>query len=392
MKRLSLFCAVILSACGSGSHATPQADPSITSEQKAVAKPFAETAVATFDEPWAMAFLPGRGVPMTAMALVTEKRGRLWLVDTTTGKRTAVSSTPTVDYGGQGGLGDVIVHPDYAGNSLIYLSWVEGGPGGVRGAAVGRAKLVIDAGAPRLEGLQVIWRQDPKVSGRGHFGHRMTFGPDGMLYISSGERQKFTPAQDLNQNLGKIIRLTDAGMIPSDNPFYNQGRVKAQVWSYGHRNPLGIGFDAQGRLWEQEMGPEGGDEVNLIVRGKNYGYPIVSNGRNYGAATDDIPDHSTRPEFEAPKVSWNPVISPSGLIVYSGTLFPQWKGNLFIGGLSSESLIRVEINGEGNALRAREDARYDMGARVREVEQGPDGALWLLEDGGSGRLLKLTPR
>jgi aldose sugar dehydrogenase len=388
MNRLSLACAFVLSACGSGSDAAPQADPSVTPTQAPAAKPFAETAVATFDEPWAMTFLPGRGVAMTAMALVTERRGKLWLVDTKTGQRTAVSGTPKVDYGGQGGLGDVIVHPDFAGNSYIYLSWAEAGPGGVRGAAVGRARLVLGNGAPRLDGLQVIWRQEPKVSGRGHFGHRMAFGPDGMLYVSSGERQKFSPAQDLNQNLGKIVRLTDGGMIPSDNPFYDQGSVKAQAWSYGHRNPLGIAFDAQGRLWEQEMGPEGGDEVNLIVKGRNYGWPVVSNGRNYGASTDDIPDHPTRPDLAAPKVSWNPVISPSGLIVYSGALFPAWKGNLFIGGLSSQSLIRVEVTGEN----AREAARYAMGARIREVEQGPDGGLWLLEDGSGGRLLKLTPR
>jgi aldose sugar dehydrogenase len=388
MNRLSLACAFVLSACGSGSDAAPQADPSVTPAQAPAAKPFAETAVATFDEPWAMAFLPGRGVAMTAMALVTERRGKLWLIDAKTGQRIAVSGTPKVDYGGQGGLGDVIVHPDFAGNSYIYLSWAEAGPSGVRGAAVGRARLVLGNGAPRLDGLQVIWRQEPKVSGRGHFGHRMAFGPDGMLYVSSGERQKFSPAQDLNQNLGKIVRLTDGGMIPSDNPFYDQGRVKAQAWSYGHRNPLGIAFDAQGRLWEQEMGPEGGDEVNLIVKGRNYGWPVVSNGRNYGASTDDIPDHPTRPDLAAPKVSWNPVISPSGLIVYSGALFPAWKGNLFIGGLSSQSLIRVEVTGEN----AREAARYAMGARIREVEQGPDGGLWLLEDGSGGRLLKLTPR
>ena len=175
-------------------------------------------------------------------------------------------------------------------------------------------------------------------------------------------------------------------MVPSDNPFYDQGRIKSQIWSFGHRNPLGIAFDSQGRLWEQEMGPEGGDEVNLIVKARNYGYPIVSNGRNYGAPTDDIPDHATRPEFEAPKVSWNPVISPAGLMIYSGAMFPAWTGNIFIGGLSSESLIRVTVDGEA----AKEADRYTMGARIREVEEGPDGAIWLLED--EGRLIKLTPK
>jgi aldose sugar dehydrogenase len=333
-----------------------------------------------------MAFLPGRGVRMTGMALITEKGGKLWLVETATGKRTTVSGVPKVDAGGQGGLGDVIVHPDYAGNGLIYISWVEAGKANTRGAVVGRGKLIFDGKTARIDALQVVWRQEAKVTGRGHFGHRLAFGPDGMLYISSGERQKFTPAQDMNSNLGKIIRLTDGGMIPGDNPFYDQGRIKSQIWSFGHRNPLGIAFDAQGRLWEQEMGPEGGDELNIVVRAKNYGYPIVSNGRNYGASTDDIPDHYTRPDFEAPKVSWNPVISPAGLIIYSGDMFPAWKGNIFIGGLSSQALIRVAVTGE----TAREAERYPMGMRIREVEQGPDGALWLLED--EGRLLKLTPR
>ena len=348
------------------------------------AKPFIATPVATFDSPWAMDFLPGRGVRMTGALLVTEKAGKLWLVDTTTGKRTAVTGVPKVDAGGQGGLGDVIVHPDFAGNGYIYLSWVEAGDRDMRGAVVGRGKLVMNGKTARIDGLQVIWRQEAKVSGRGHFGHRLAFGPDGMLYISSGDRQKFTPAQDMNSNLGKIIRLTDGGMVPSDNPFYDQGRIKSQIWSYGHRNPLGIAFDAQGRLWEQEMGPKGGDELNIVVKAKNYGYPIVSNGDHYDGR--DIPDHSTRPEFEAPKVSWNPVISPAGLIVYSGTLFPAWRGNIFIGGLSSQALIRVAVDGE----KAREAERYDMGTRIRDVEQGPDGAIWLLED--EGRLLKLTPK
>ena len=348
------------------------------------AKPFVPTPVATFDSPWAMAFLPGRGVRMTGAMLVTEKAGKLWLVDTATGKRTPVTGVPKVDAGGQGGLGDVIVHPDFAGNRFVYLSWVEAGDRDMRGAVVGRGMLVMNGKTARIDGLQVIWRQEAKVSGRGHYGHRLAFGPDGMLYISSGDRQKFTPAQDMNSNLGKIIRLTDGGMVPSDNPFYDQGRVKSQIWSYGHRNPLGIAFDAQGRLWEQEMGPKGGDELNIVVKAKNYGYPIVSNGDHYDGR--DIPDHATRPEFEAPKVTWNPVISPAGLIVYSGKLFPAWTGNIFIGGLSSQALIRVAVDGE----KAREAERYDMGTRIRDVEQGPDGAIWLLED--EGRLLKLTPK
>ena len=190
----------------------------------------------------------------------------------------------------------------------------------------------------------------------------------------------------MKANLGKLIRLEDDGSVPSDNPFVDQGGVAAQVWSLGHRNPLGLAFAADGKLWVHEMGPRGGDELNLIVRGANYGYPIVSDGDHYNFR--DIPDHHTRPEFEAPKVTWTPVISPAGFIIYSGDLFPAWKGSGFIGGLSSEALIRVTFDGE----TAKEAERFDMGERIREVEQGPDGAIWLLEDGSDARLLKLTPR
>ena len=347
-------------------------------------KPFETTVVADFDEPWAMTFIPG-----TPYALVTEKKGKLKLWENE-GAVVDVEGVPTVAYGGQGGLGDVILHPDFANNGYVYLSYAEAGEGGF-GAAVARGKLDLKAAKPALTDVQVIWRQEPKVSGQGHYGHRMAFGPDGMLYISSGERQKFQPAQDLNQNLGKIVRLTDGGMVPSDNPFYDQGRVKSQIWSYGHRNPLGIAFDAQGRLWNQEMGPEGGDELNLVKKAANYGYPKVSNGRNYGAATDDLPDHAPGDGFEAPKVFWNPAISPGGLMIYSGDLFKDWKGSAFIGGLGAKALVRVKLDGES----ATKADQWDMGARIREVEQGPDGAIWVLEDqraGSEGRLLKITPK
>lgn len=347
-------------------------------------KPFETTVVADFDEPWAMTFIPG-----TRYALVTEKKGKLKLWENE-GAVIDVEGVPTVAYGGQGGLGDVILHPDFANNGYVYLSYAEAGEGGF-GAAVARGKLDLKAAKPALTDVQVIWRQEPKVSGQGHYGHRMAFGPDGMLYISSGERQKFQPAQDLNQNLGKIVRLTDGGMVPSDNPFYDQGRVKSQIWSYGHRNPLGIAFDAQGRLWNQEMGPEGGDELNLVKKAANYGYPKASNGRNYGAATDDLPDHAPGDGFEAPKVFWNPAISPGGLMIYSGDLFKDWKGSAFIGGLGAKALVRVKLDGES----ATKADQWDMGARIREVEQGPDGAIWVLEDqraGSEGRLLKITPK
>jgi glucose/arabinose dehydrogenase len=332
-----------------------------------------------------MTFIPGP----SQTALVTERKGRL-LVWSPGQQPIEVTGVPAVDYGGQGGLGDVVYH-----GGFVYLSWVEAGRGDTRGAAVGRGRLLAGSAAIpgaragyKLDGFQVIWRQQPKVGDRGHFGHRLAFGRDGKLYITNGDRQMFTPAQDPAQTLGKIVRLNPDGSVPRDNPWAGRGGVAAQLWTMGHRNPLGIAFDAQGRLWEHEMGPKGGDEFNLIERGKNYGYPFVSNGSHYDGK--DIPDHPTRPEFAAPKISWNGV-SPAGLMIYSGKLFPQWRGDAFLGGLSGKMLIRVDLNGPN----AREGQRWDMGQRIREVEEGPDGAIYVLEDergGSGGRLLRLTPR
>jgi len=337
------------------------------------------TEVADFDHPWAMTFLPeGR-------LLLTEKSGTLLLVGTD-GRRAEIDGVPEVAHGGQGGLGDVVLHPEFEGNGLVYLSYAEAGAGGY-GAAVARARLELHEAGGSLEALEVIWRQTPKVRGRGHYGHRIAFGPDGYLWISSGERQKFDPAQDMSSNLGKILRLRDDGSIPDDNPFADRGGVTAQIWSSGHRNPLGLAFDHTGRLWNVEMGPRGGDELNLVERGANYGYPIVSNGDHYSGR--EIPDHDTRPDFNKPAISWTPAISPASLIFYSGDEFPQWRGSALIAGLSSRGLVRVEFDDN----LAREAGRIPLGARIREVEQGPDGALWLLEDAkhdSQGRLLRLN--
>jgi glucose/arabinose dehydrogenase len=366
---------VLLAALGAGSHAAePQPEP----RSGSAGSQLLATPVAELDEPWAMTFLPdGR-------LLVTEKPGRL-LVVTQSGDAVPVQGVPEVGYGDQGGLGDVILHPDHAGNGVVYLSYAEAGDGGTRGAAVARARLVEDDDGARLDDVAVIWRQTPKVNGGGHYGHRLAFAPDGHLFITSGDRQKFTPAQDMSQNLGKIIRLADDGSVPGDNPFTGQGEVAGQVWSLGHRNPLGIAFDDNDRLWVHEMGPAGGDELNLVQRGANYGYPLVSEGNHYGG--EAIPDHDTRPDLAAPKLSWTPVISPAGLVIYSGETFSEWRGHAIIGGLTAGALVRVALEGES----AREVERIDMGRRVREVEQGPDGALWVLEDRAGGRLLKLTP-
>jgi glucose/arabinose dehydrogenase len=249
-----------------------------------------------------------------------------------------------------------------------------------------------------LSGAEVIWRQYPKVVGRGHYGHRMMFDADGYLWISSGDRQKFTPAQDMQANLGKILRLNDDGSVPDDNPFVDyfdqdpyvdDDGIYGQIWSLGHRNPLGIAIDLDGQLWNIEMGPRGGDELNRVVRGSNYGCPIVSNGDHYDGR--EIPDHDTRPEFSKPAAWWSPVISPGYLMLYRGDLFSDWRGDFLVAGLSSQAIVHIELDGH----EAREVERYPMGARIRTIVEGPAGALWVLEDeraSSKGRLLKLTPQ
>ena len=343
--------------------------------------PFISTAFGTFNEPWAMTFLPdGR-------LLVTEKPGQLRLFNPSTKTTGTITGLPSVSYGGQGGMGDVLLHPQFASNRYVYYSYTEAGANSTHGAVVARAPLTLNAqGGGSLGTSQVLWRQTPKVGGQGHYSHRLAFGADGKLWITSGDRQQATPAQDMGGNLGKLIRLNDDGSLPADNPFAGQGGVAAQVWSLGHRNLLGIAFDGVGRLWTHEMGPAGGDELNLIERGSNYGWPIVSDGDNYNGSP--IPDHATRPEFNAPEAGWSPVIAPAGFIIYSGDQFPYFKGHGFIGGLASQAIIRIQFNG----TTAREAERYAMGKRIREVEQGPDGAIWVLEDGSGARLLKLTPK
>ncbi|WP_310468663.1 PQQ-dependent sugar dehydrogenase [Sphingomonas sp.] len=344
--------------------------------------PFSVSEVARFDAPWAMDFLPGSGVRMTGAALVTEKGGKLWLVSTGSGTRQEVSGVPQAKVAGQGGLGDVVAHPDFAGNQRIYLSFVEAGPGGTGGAAVGYGRLLFTAPAVpgaaagvSLDGFKVIWRQTPKVDGDGHFAHRIAFAPDGTLFLTSGDRQKMQPAQDRAGDLGKVIHLTAEGE-----------RINGRFVTLGHRNPLGIAFAPDGRLWSTEMGPQGGDELNLIVPGKNYGWPVASYGSHYGG--EDIPDDHRGAGFEEPKAWWNPSVSPGGLLIYSGDLFKGWKGDALIPALSGKALIRVDIDGDS----ARKADHWPMGARIRAVDQGPRGEIYLLEDGPSGRLLRLGPK
>lgn len=364
----------------------------MSSAQAQTALPFDITEVTKFDEPWSMTFLPdGR-------MLVAEKKGRLQIVGQDGQSFRSVRGLPNVDYLGHGGLGDVVLHPNFAENALVYLSYVEGAADGTRGAAVVRGVLALAERGGTLSDVEVVWRQYPKMVGYGHYGYRIAFDDDGYLWISSGDRQKFTPSQDMQSNVGKIVRLHDDGSIPADNPFVDylsedafvdDEGVYPEIWSLGHRNPLGMTFDLEGQLWVIEMGPAGGDELNRIVRRGNYGYPVVSNGEHYDGR--DIPDHDTNPDFDEPALWWTPVISPAHLMAYSGAAFPKWRGNLIAAGLSSRAIIRIEIH-DGAAMEAE---RFPMGAPIRSVVQGPEGALWVLEDEsreGQGRLLKLTPK
>ncbi|MEM7172306.1 MAG: PQQ-dependent sugar dehydrogenase [Pseudomonadota bacterium] len=334
-------------------------------------------AYAEFDEPWAMTFLPdGR-------MLITEKSGQVVLVSATGERLGLIEGVPETDASGQGGLGDIVLHPDFRQNGLAYLSYVEF-EGSESGAVVERAPLTLTEDGGTFGPFERIWTQIPKGSTTRHYSHRMAFDKDGYLFITSGDRGEQTPAQDLDVNLGKIIRLRANGDVPSDNPYVGQTTISQEFWSVGHRNPLGLAFDANGNLWSHEMGPRHGDELNLVQPGQNYGWPVVSDGNNYSGAL--IPDHDTSDEFSRPAISWVPAISPAGLIIYSGDVFPDWSGNAFIGGMSSEALIRVEISADGTAS---EQERFSWEQRIREVEQGPDGHIWVLEDGSGGRLIRL---
>lgn len=391
---LYLVSLAALAACGTAPSSTAAAGNSAGAPASG-GRPFTVTEVASFSTPWAMSFMPGSGRPTSNQALVSEKEGRLWVVDVATGERTPVSGLPNAKVAGQGGLGDVVVHRDSAGNSRVYLSYVEAGPNGTSGAVVGYGRLLATSaampGAPagyQLSDFRVIWRQTPKVRGDGHFSHRIAFAPDGTLLISSGDRQKMQPAQDLASDLGKIIHLTAEGQPVAGGPWANRGGRTASYWSMGHRNVLGLAFAPDGRLWATEMGPEGGDEINLITAGRNYGWPEASYGSHYGGGA--IPDQHRSRGFEEPKAWWTPSVSPAGMIVYSGNKFPEWRGDILAGALSGQALIRLDVDGD----RAAKADQWDMGARIREVDEGPDGEIYILEDGGGpgqGRLLRLTP-
>jgi glucose/arabinose dehydrogenase len=337
-----------------------------------------------FDKPWAIAFLPdGR-------MLVTEKpTGKLYVVTPQGQKSAPVAGLPRVDGRDQGGLLDVELDPSYAQNGVIYWTYYEPRKGG-NGLAVARAKLV-DGPKPKVTELSVIFRMLPTFDSTKHAGGRLVFAPDGTLFVTLGERSELEgrkQARDLGSHFGKIVRIRTDGSVPDDNPFVGQEGARPEIWTRGHRNILSAALDAQKRLWIVEMGPRGGDELNLIERGKDYGWPTIGYGEEYSGSS--IHEASQAPGLEQPVYYWDPVISPSGLTIYSGDLFPEWKGNLFIGGLSSEALVRLVL--EGDRVVGEERLLMDRKQRIREVVQGPDGALYLLTDDEDGALLKVTPR
>jgi aldose sugar dehydrogenase len=373
--------------------------------------PFKMTQVTTFNLPWRLAFLPdGR-------MLVTEKVGPIWLV-TQQGAKLPVANAPAVAYGGQGGMLGIFLSPHYATDHNVYLTYSEPGAYG-SGLALARAKLSLNANGASLDGLQVLWHDVPTGKG-GQFGAQIAFSPDGQyLFLTVGERQRMTPAQDPNTELGKILRLTLDGKPAPGNPMAGKlgastrplidppkdteaaktepvvstytmtgpNLAPSETWTSGHRTPYGLAFAPDGRLWEAEHGPKGGDELNLIERGKNYGWPLVSYATNYNGVPIASPD--SRSDLTKPVIYWTPIIAPGNLIFYKGAMFPQWNGSALMGGLDTKTLNRITFDGKGGAKPAE---RWDVGHRIRDVEVGPDGALWMLEDDKAGGMFKVTPK
>ncbi len=346
--------------------------------------PFQAAAYESFNEPWALAFEPGTGT-----IFITEKPGTMKFYNPATGTLGTVEGMPSVAYEGQGGLGALAFAPDYAQSRMIYLSWAKQDGEGTK-AAVGRGTLVCEqADSCYVDGLTQIWEQSQAMPRPGHYSHRLAFSPDGQyLFVASGDRQAQDPAQDLENNLGSVLRLNLDGTPATGNPFADRGSPTDQVWTYGQRNILGLEFDSSSNLWALEHGPAGGDELNLVKAGSNYGWPTRSNGENYNG--DPIPDHTPDDGFAKPAISWTPVIAPGGMAFYQGGMFSDWQGQLLIANLRTQSISRLTVNAGANS--ADEAARYEFPRRLRDIAVSPDGSIWVIEDGDEGRLLRITPK
>jgi glucose/arabinose dehydrogenase len=338
---------------------------------------------------WAVAFLPN------GRMLVTERGGNLLVLGQDGSKSAPVAGLPAVDARGQGGLLDVALDPDFASNQVIYWSFAElQGEGGENNTAVARGRLV-DGATPRVEDVRVIYHQVPAFASRAHFGSRLIFGGDKTLFITQGDRSA-TPgrmqSQDLNSGIGKFIRINRDGTIPADNPFVGRTGARPEIWSIGHRNAQGAALHpTTGELWAVEHGARGGDELNIARKGKDYGWPTIAYGIEYQGGA--ITGGSTAKEgMEQPLYYWDPVIAPSGMTFYTADLFPAWKGSLFVGGHGTYDLVRLSLDGEKIVGEERLLKDLQPRPRVRDVRQGPDGALYVLTDSTSGKLLKLVPR
>jgi aldose sugar dehydrogenase len=337
-----------------------------------------EQLVDGLNHPWGMAFLPdGR-------LLVTERNsGTLRIMNTDRTLSPPLEGVPEVFARGQGGLMDVALDPDFEGNSLVYLSYAKHGVDGTATTALGRGRLAEN----RIENFTDIFVQEPSIAGSGHFGNRIEFSPDNRyLFLALGERFQFDPAQDLSNHLGTIVRIHPDGSVPKDNPFVGRENARDEIWSFGHRNIEAMAFQPEtGELWIGEMGPKGGDELNRIERGANYGWPVVSWGEHYDGR--DIPDPPTRPEFKDAVRHWTPVISPSGMVFYQGEMFPEWKGKAIIGGLTHQEIVFLVFDG----VRVTDEDRLQMPGRIRDVEVAPDGSIYVLTDEDNGKVLRISP-
>ena len=341
-----------------------------------------ETVASGLEHPWGLAFLPDGRI------LVTERPGRLRIGDTSGGVSEPLAGVAQVHAVSQGGLLDVAIDPDFAQNQLVYLSFSEPGEGGVSGTSVARGRL----GNGRLDNVEVIYRQQPKVRSGGHYGSRLVFSRDGKLFVTQGDRQSASfrqQAQQLSSGIGKIVRINPDGSIPSDNPFVGRDDARPEIWSLGHRNAQAAALHPEtGQLWTVEHGAMGGDELNRPEKGKNYGWPTITYGRDYSGSA--IGEGAQQEGMEQPVYYWDPVIAPSGMTFYTGDRYPGWKGSAFVGSMGPRALVRLTIEND----RVTREERYlgDLGARIRDVQQGPDGLLYLVTDDANGKVLRVVPK